>query len=1045
MNFQVELIDKLLMGGTNIAVEYGDQKVSYSEILDRSKQVASYLISQGLSKETVVGVSVENRVDMICSLIGIALAGGVFVPIDSSLPLSRLVSIREELQLNFLITDQENIEQKIPGVVAVYSYHEIQEIGENTADLLLPETSEEDSLYIYFTSGSTGVPKGIIGKNKSLTQFIKWEISEFEVTSKDRFSQFVSPYFDAFLRDVFVPLFSGATCCIPFSEEDFFTPDTMQKWVESTSISHIHCVPSVFRVLKDIQLDGNSYQSLKYVFLSGEKIIPSELVTWYDTIGDRIQLVNFYGATESTMIRAFYRIQPADATKNRIPIGGPIAATELLIANQELKPCQPLIAGDLYIISEFLSKGYLNNPTLTEAKFVVINKGAAIEKRAFATGDKARKLANGMIELIGRDDRQVKIRGIRVELDEIEQVIIQSELVEQVMVIYQNETLAESQMIAFVKPLAEHSDETHLSEQLLAFCGQNLPSYMIPNSIKSIHAFPLLSNGKIDLKALVELHKDAIVERIKPTNQTEEQLLTIWSEILTGKDISTQDNFLSLGGNSLSIMRLIGKIYKVFNVRISLSDLFKNLTIVQQAQLIVGQSKDDVFTILKADKKEMYVPTAAQERIFYNYELNKQGTAYNLPMVWEITHDVDIAKIQYIFQQLIDRHDGLRTGFRYTDDGIRQFVREDVSFSLEKIDSSEEGKVAEQQIIQDFIRPFNLNEPCLMRAGIITMANQVKLLVIDIHHIVCDGMSQMNLLSDFITLFKGETLTPLTIQYTDYAEWEASYRVSAEYLKQREFWLESFENSIPSLQLPVKAAAKEANSGIGDNACFSINKTTIQPIFNCLNDQNVTDFAALFAVFFLFLSELSGQDDLVIGTNTSGRVQSDVEPIVGMFVKTLPIRINVVPDATFEQLLLAVHNTLVKANNSQLFDLSDIVKQIGKENSEASTLFEAMFVFQNFEKINNQLQDGVFSTYEFENNTFKYPITLFAQENDHELNFRLEYASDYFAKSDVALLIERLQSLMERISIDTTVPIKKLLSDSINSPLMDETSISFNF
>lgn len=1044
MNFQTELINKLRNGGNNIAIESGDTKLSYEDLLNKSNHIAGYLLNQGLTKETPVGVCMDNRADMIAAIIGIALAGGVFVPVDTTLPLSRLQIIRKELDLTILITDQQNIEAKISGVEA-HMYAKITDTTILDSDLVFPETNGEDSLYIYFTSGSTGVPKGIVGKNKSLSQFIQWEINEFGISSKDRFSQFVSPYFDAFLRDVFVPIFSGATCCIPPSEEGFFTPETMQKWVEENAISHIHCVPSIFRVLKDIQLSETVYPSLKYVFLSGEKIIPSELVSWYDSLGNRIQLVNFYGATESTMIRAFYRIQPADASKSRIPIGSPIGDTELLIANQGMKPCPPLTVGDLYIISEFLSKGYLNNQELTAAKFITLNKGTDQEKAAFATGDKARKLANGLIELLGRDDRQVKIRGIRVELDEIENTIIQSGLVDQIVVVYQEDTVDDAQMIAFVVPGSETADSTRLSEQLTSICEQNLPAYMVPNRFESLQAFPLLNNGKIDIKALLENQKEAVRETKKPVNPTEEQLLAIWNEILPNKEFSTQDNFLNQGGNSLSIMRLIGKIYKTFDVRVSLSDLFKNLTIEQQARLILEQSKDDVFTIKKAENKELFVLTAAQERIFYNYELNKSSTAYNLPMVWEITKDADVNQIKRVFQQLIDKHEALRTGFRYTEEGVRQFIVPNLVFSVETIDSTDQGSVAEQKAIQDFIRPFNLNEPGLMRAGIITMSNHKKLLVMDVHHIVCDGMSQMNLLSDFITLYNGETIAPLAIRYVDYAEWEATYRQSAEYVKQREFWLQCYEKDAPSLQLPVKEESKSLNSGIGDNLLFSIDKTTVQPVLNCLKDQNVTDFAALFTVFFLFLSELSGQNDIVIGTNTSGRIQSEVEPLVGMFVKTLPIRINCGSESTFEDLLLHVHNTLVKANNSQLFDLIDILKQVGKENVDSSGLFEAMFVYQNFEKISNQLKDGVFSAYDFESNTFKYPISLFAQENEQQLNFRLEYSSDYFAKSDAVMLIERYKSLILRIASDTSITISELMGNETQASSIDETAISFNF
>jgi amino acid adenylation domain-containing protein len=1043
MIFQNELIKSLYTNGDKIAIEDSNHTISYADLLDTANKVTRFLLKKELHPQTLVGVLLDGKSHMICSAIGIMNARCIFVPIDGALPAIRIIEMIRDLNLTQLITSRSQAGNLFtlnnPAVNQLYLEEILDQANEDDGLYMkYPEYAADDSLYIYFTSGSSGKPKGIVGKNCSLLQFLKWEIETFDIGSESRFSQFITPYFDAFLRDVFVPLLAGGTVCLAPEEEDFLTGEKLIKWIDVHRINFIHCVPSLFRIINSTALSPENFKQLLYVLLSGEKIIPSELLGWYKIFGSRIQLVNFYGATETTMIRAYYAIQPEDAGQARIPIGSPIYDTELLITKDGIKSCGLLVPGDLYIVSNFTTKGYLNAPELTHEKFIRLPEGTG-GRIAFKTGDTARMIAGKKIELLGRKDRQIKLRGIRIELDEIEKYIVQSGFIRNTVVTKQTGEGGNEYLVAFVIKSEQLDGHFPLQEETKQYLKQYLPAYMIPAKIIEVSEFPLLNNGKIDHRKLLDIQVQTIV--LAPVNETEERLLAIWNEILGDKPISTEDSFHTIGGNSISMMRLIGKIYKEFAVRLSLNDLFNNLTIKTQAVHIRLQSKDRLMLLSKVEEKPGYALSAAQERMYYNYELNKNSTAFNLPMAWKMDKEIDIDKLKSSLRVLIDRHESLRTEFRFINGRLLQVVRDKVDFSIEEVDARDQDV---QDCINRFIRPFDLSNAPLMRCGIVNTAYE-RILVMDVHHIVCDGMSQMILLSDFLSLYRDEQMRPLAFQYKDYAEWEHHFRISEEYIAHREFWLKSFEGDIPMLELPLVNMGKKRTVNKGGNVFFEIDHLTLTPVLKFLREEEITSFSGLFSLFFMFLSQLSGQDDIVVGTNTSGRMQDELEGVVGMFVKTIPVRYKIEIKAAFKSFVKNMHKYLIQANSRQIYDLADILSELNANRSmPVKSLFEVMFVYQNFPGTGSRAETN-FLIHDFENTTAKYPITLFVTEDTDSFNFRLEYATDYFTKQDIELLVSQFKSLIKKVSENMDSTTDDLIGILESSPQLAEDEISFNF
>ena len=1036
MIFQEELLKSLQKGGTNIAIKTNEDEITYSSLIGTANNITHLLLTKELPKGTFIGILLEDRVDIIKTIIGIMNAGHVFVPLDAKLPSEKLKAIKDQLNLKHIITVSD-----IPKLTSFDEVDYLEVDSELTKerwyDVILPDFDEEDSLYVYFTSGSTGIPKGVIGKNSSLTQFIRWETESYQFDSTTRSSQFISPYFDAFLRDIFVPIFSGGTICIPPKRDDFFTPEIMSSWIEENNISLIHCVPSVFRIFNDSSFfSEKSYKNLKHVMLSGEKIIPSELKNWYNNFGNRIQLVNLYGTTETTMVRMFYNIQPEDADKTKISIGAPIDDTEVFILDKKLKKCKPFITGDLYICSEFMTKGYLNNEDLNNEKFVVLEGS----KKAFKTGDKARQLIDGTIELLGREDRQIKLRGIRIELDEVEHILGKSELAENVIAIKHSEEInsqnPNESIVVFAKRKSILEDHTDLVEELENYATNYLPQYMIPSRIIEIEELPILNNGKLDFK---ELEKFLLVNKevsIEVENPIQAKLLKIWKEILGDKIISINDNFLKSGGNSLSLMRLIAKIYSEFEIRVPLSELFKNLTIEKQASYLINCSQVDEYKIEKTETKKFYEVTAAQRRLYLQYLLNSGSIAYNLPGVVKINELQNFDKIEEVFLQLIERHESLRTNFEVIDGKVVQRIRDEVDFTMAKFQAKNISDA-----IEDFVQPFDLSQGPLMRVGIVQLEDKDNYLIFDIHHIICDGASQINLLKDFTALFNSIELEPLEIQCKDYAEWEQRFVTTENYTSQKNFWLDSFKNGVPQLSL----SNNNENLDHGSTVMFEIKQKQLQDFVDTEKDD-ITKSSVLFTIFMIFLVRFTGRDRHVIGIPSSGRIQEEVNELIGMFVKTLPINYHLDRDLSFRENLHLVHSYLSKAYDNQLFDLSDIIKEINANDiSETRSLFDVMFTFQNFEnKTDDKILD-VFIPVDFHLKSVKYPLEFIISEDKEEMIFKVEYSNEIFDDTDIELMISTFKNTFKEVLDNSDIALSDMMHDNEESLKESNEDLAFNF
>jgi amino acid adenylation domain-containing protein len=1020
MAFQHKLISSLRDHAANIAIESNSITLSYADLQAASGRVSGYLIEKNVKPDDVVAIYLDKRIEIIPAMIGVMNARAQFVLVDPSLPAKRIELMLGQVEPLLIISSKRGPDIKAIIEDMPVCFFEDLLSRPMATDISYPDYNDNDSLYVYFTSGTTGVPKGIIGSNCGLSQFIDWEIQTFKITTGMKISQLISPYFDAFLRDIFVPLLSGATICIPPQNEDFFTPQNLTAWIDQSRISLIHCVPSVFRIINEA-IDSGLFVDMRFVLMSGERIIPSELTNWYKVFGPRIQLVNLYGCTETTMIRAYYLIKPDDARLARIPVGFPIWDTELLVAGKDMKACETIVPGDLYIISEYITKGYLAAPELTKERFITIPDKSGKDRRAFKTGDKARVMPGGEIELIGREDRQVKMRGIRIELDEIESAIMKSGRVRGANVILSQDDRKNEKLISFVTG-KDGADRVVIVKELQEHLAVVLPKYMLPSDIVVIDEFPLLSNGKINYDALNRL---LVTERkvIEPVDDLERKIMGIWKSILGDKSISTDDSFHRIGGNSLTIMNLIGKISRDFNVRISLSELFKNSTIQKQAAFVRNATANNGMVILSAPRKDYYRLLSSQKRLYFLYEFEKSSLAYNLPQVVTLKGKLDRNKMTAAFNKLISRHECLRSYFKVINDEPAQIVVDKIEFEPEYI-VSERTEV--HSIIRRLIRPFDLGKAPLMRVALIQVAQEEHVIFVDKHHIITDGQSQVILLKDFMTLYSDGPMPELKVTFKDFAEWQYSDAQVKRVSVQRDFWMKEFSEEVQTLELPYDFARPLVKRYEGNIVKFVIDQEQTSALNSIAQKEGATMFMVMLSIFNIFLSKLGNQEDIVVCTPIAGRQHPELEHLVGMFASTLPLRNDAAQALTFHEFLQNVRTKTLACFDNMDFPYEELIDALHIErDTSRNPLFDVMLVYNNFKRIDLEIPGLSLEFLEPEHSVSKFDLTLSALEIDDAIEMSVEYATGLFKPETINRFIGYIRMIISSVIAD----VNKTLAD----------------
>ncbi|MGB7604816.1 MAG: amino acid adenylation domain-containing protein [Lutisporaceae bacterium] len=1014
----------------NIAMVFQDKKLTYRELNEKANSLARVLRKKGVKADSIVGIMVERSLEMIVGIMGILKAGGAYLPIDPEYPKERIEYMLKDSESKVLLSKNtlvENIEYN-------GEFIDLFEDDIFSGDLSnLEKINDSNNLaYIIYTSGTTGKPKGAMLKHSNLNNFVTCFNRQFkkEFGSDDRVLSLTNYVFDVSVCEFFVSLTSGAALYIN-DKHKTFDPMEIGKLIIDNKITFTYIPPSLLSdVYENLKIDKNNVK-LKKLLVGVEAIRGETLNKFYD-LNEDIEIVNGYGPTEATICSTFYRVSKNEVLDKTVPIGKPVGNTSIYILNKFLKAVPVGIVGEIYISGASVARGYLNKSELTSEKFV--ENPFKPGTKMYMTGDLASWLPDGNIEFLGRRDNQVKIRGFRIELGEIENKILQHEAVKETVVIVKENKEKEKCICAYV---VSEKDINELN--LKGYLKETLPEYMVPAYFVQLDKLPLTSNGKLDRRALPEPNLDYTLNEYEaPRNEIEEKLSKIWSEVLGIEKVGINDNFFDLGGHSLKATALISKIHKELNKEIPLKELFKSPTIKAISKFIESAEENLYSKIEKVEEKEFYAASSAQKRMYILQQFDRDSVAYNMHVVFELEGAVNKEKIEETFKNLVIRHETLRTYFEAIEGEIVQKIDNSYEFKLVKRKDNEEIKY----IINKFVRPFELEKSPLFRVELLE-SNEKTYLLIDMHHIISDGISTGILIKEFTALYKKKELEPLKLQYKDFAAWQNDFLISEEIKKQEAYWINRFNDEIPLLNLPTDYERPSIQSFEGDSISFEVNEKLTESLTKLTKETGTTMHMLLLSAFNILLSKYSGQEDIVVGTPIAGRPHADLENIMGMFVNTLAMRNYPSGEKTFREFLGEVKENALGAYENQDYQFEELVEKLNiARDFSRNPVFDVMFTLQNMD-IGEATVEGIkIRPYKSENRISKFDMTMNEIELENSICISIQYCTKLFSKATIERMYKHLENIMQAITenIDTKLSEVAILTEEERQQIL----IDFN-
>ncbi|MDZ7967791.1 MAG: amino acid adenylation domain-containing protein [Nostoc sp. DedSLP03] len=1028
-----------------VAVVFENQQLTYHQLNCRANQLAHYLCSLGVKPDVLVGICVERSLEMVIGLLGILKAGGAYLPLDSEYPPERLNFMLEDAQVSLLLTQQRLVDQLPPNQAKqVFLDEACSQIAQNNQHNLTTGVKAFHLANVIYTSGSTGRPKGVMVEHKGLCNLAQAQKTTFGLTCSSRVLQFASFSFDASISEILMALFSGATLYLG-SKDSLLPGEPLIKQLRNYSITHITLPPSALAVMPVEELP-----TLQTIIVAGEAC-PAELIRQW-SIGRNF--FNAYGPTEASVCATIAKCN----NNKKISIGQAIANTQLYILDENLQPVPVGVPGELHIGGVGLARGYLNRPELTQEKFISNPFGSG---RLYKTGDLARYLPNGDIEYLGRIDNQVKIRGFRIESGEIETALSQHGDVQTCCVIAREDTPGEKRLVAYIVP---YPQVTPTINQLRQFLKAKLPEYMLPQAFVVLESLPLTPNGKVDRRTLPapDLHSEQKDKYVAPRTPIEEMLAQIWTQVLKLKQVGIHDNFFELGGHSLLATQLLSRIRSIFKVELPLRELFAKATVAELAQLIEQLQQQDLeFStppILPRTKNTQLPLSYAQQRLWFLDQLQSLGGTYNIPLTLRLVGTLNQAALEKSLQEIIYRHEALRTNFITVDGQPIQIIREEAggrgqgagskrlplsqltsipwtvsivdlkhlsTLVLSEAEVSEKEIVLQQLVQKQANQAFNLaNEP-LIRATLVVLSETEHALLVFIHHIVCDGWSMGVFVQELVALYnaysqgQSSPLALLPIQYADFAIWQRNWLQGDVLQSQLSYWQQQLADAPTLLSLPTDRPRGAVQTYQGAYQELTLSKELSIALKQLSQKESVTLFMTLLAAFQILLWRYSGQDDICIGTPIANRNRAEIESLIGFFINTLVMRTRLDGNPSFRQLLSRVREVALGAYTHQDLPFEMLVEALQPErNLSHNPIFQVWFNLQNLANTQLELFGLSVEPILMSEAASKFDLSLYVAEYEQGITLQLLYNADLFTSERMVEMVQQFHHLLNQIVVD---------------------------
>jgi amino acid adenylation domain-containing protein len=1016
---------------SGIAVVDGIDELTYGELVERSRCLSAVLREAGVGVESRVPLLLRPGANQIVAILAVLQVGAAYVPLDVLHPTEHLAYMVKDaldgISAAILVAEQ-GMEEIVESIrckcgISIYVIDAVQ--PPPTCIYPAVKATPDNAAYVIYTSGSTGKPKGVINTHGNVLRLFAVTEEQFHFSAADTWTMFHSYAFDFSVWEIWgALLYGGRLVIVPY--ETRLSPLLFYHLLRSEAVTVLCQTPSAFRQLTDLAEPWGKRHKivLRTVIFGGEALELASLATWRKAFeSEPPELVNMYGITETTVHVTYRLLKDEELTgAHRSLIGRPIGDLQVYLLDTRLNLLPAGAIGEIFVGGAGLARGYLHRRGLTAERFLPNPFSSLPGDRLYRSGDLARYLPNGELEYLGRIDHQVKIRGHRIELGEIQHALNGHPLVAQALVLSGSDRQGEARLIAYIcGQIPRQSLGTELREFLL----NKLPSYMIPAAFVYVDHFSLTANGKIDRRALPALEAECESTRKSSSGSmtaTESALGLIWTELLGVTNPAPDDSFFALGGHSLLVMRTVKRVREVFGVDLPVAQVFATPSLAEIASNVDKLRGLPVLPPIHHELERSEFPLSfAQERVWLSEQLRTGTSLFNIPITLELIGDLDIALLRNTLQHIVDRHEILRTSFMETPSGPVQNVWNKLEVSIETAEVESEQELAFLCELEAQ-RPFELRNPPLLRLRLVRLSAKQNILLLTMHHIIFDLWSAGILIEEVARTYAAfsrglpDPLMPLSIQYGDFARWERTEEVLDRLNGQAAFWSQELANADFNFTVPLDRPRPETSSAQGGLKRHRFDEGLCGMLQALRLRNGVTLYVLLLTVFKVLLRHISKADRILVGTDVAGREIYGVQPLIGMFVNQIPLCTMIEPTMTFDDALARVRDTATRAWAN---------RNIPAQHIGRPPLFRVLFDLQDFNL--PSFPDSPIQVRRLDSawTTAKYDISLFVEEENGSLTATLEYNADVLTSHSAETMLSHYVRLLEQIAADPHRPINE--------------------
>lgn len=1016
-----------------LAVKTGNEAVTYSQLNAMANRLAHAIVARRGSEAEAIAILVEKGPHLMAAMLAVLKAGKFFVLLDSSFPKARNLALLEDSQAGLVIVDRGNATLSRDMTTKPARLLELGSMESSSIpDHFDPCVISQAFATIVYTSGSTGDPKGVIFTHQDLLHRIMLRTIENQARADDRIA--LLPIGTAnTVTNIFFALLNGAMLC-PFAVQKEGVI-RLAKWLSDEGITICPFSSSLFRSFTAVLTGQEKFPELRIVRLRSETVHKSDFELFKKHFPDHCAFVTGLSSSETGQLTTYFLNHKSDIPDVGVPIGYPVQDKEILLVDDAGNDVGLNQIGEIVVRSRYLSVGYWRRPELTASKFSAEPNGS--KQRLCYTGDLGLRLPDGCLVHKGRKDFRVKIRGYGVELAEVERRIFEHGGVKQAVVVARQTDSGDARLVAYYTGAGNPPPR---SKGLRDFLEKKLPQYMIPATFTLLDAMPLTPNGKIDRRALPgrdNLRPDLVTAYQPPRNETEQKLVSIWEDVLDVRHVGINDGFFDLGGDSLSATRVISQVIDHFQLEIPLQLLLQSPTIADMAAVVARRQGK-----LSGNNKAIDTATASsvhtfadgflplsysQQRLWFLDQLDPGSFTYNLFSAYRLKGELNVAALEQSFNEILRRHEILRTVFKSEGGNPVQVVLPSLTIKIPIFDPratvSEQDRWTEarRMFTEEAQRPFNLATGPLLRITLLQLAADEYVLLRAMHHIVSDGWSEGVLFRELSEIYEALStgqpfpLPDLPTQYADYAKWQRQWFKGERLESQLSYWKEQLDN-IETLQLPTDRPWQASQGRRGARRYFAFSDALTSELKELSNQHGVTLFMTLLAVFQTLLHRYSGQNDIAIGSPVAGRNCKKFEELIGFFLNTLVLRLDLSGNPTFVEAIRRVREVCLGALSHQELPFEKLVEEIHPDRTLGQNpLFQVSFAFQNTSRVLPRLSGITVEEVEVTTGIARFDLHLFMEELEGCLKGYCDYDTNLFNADTIERMIGHLKTLLRGI------------------------------